>query len=142
MGRHAGRSDGGVVTWDTLKKKVGDTTANHAAYRRVRAHLETTCGGKWQTWATGTNAAAAAGTNAQQGRNGWGARGVRRAGAAEDDDTWEYTNVQAARRAPGSFGGWEYLVKWKGNQQPSWEHAVNMTSGGGDAEGRACVTRE
>eukprot|EP00966_Prymnesium_polylepis_P061969 1437961-Prymnesium_polylepis.1 len=43
---------GEVVTWGARKKKVGDTTANHAAYRRVRAHLETTCGGQWQTWAT------------------------------------------------------------------------------------------
>ena len=96
---------GEIVAWDTLKGRIGDTTTNNAAYRRVRAHLETTCGGQWRAWKADAAAAAATGASAPQGRTAWGSRGVRRKGAAAGDETWEYTSVKAARRAPASFGG-------------------------------------
>eukprot|EP00966_Prymnesium_polylepis_P158380 3661201-Prymnesium_polylepis.1 len=58
---------GEIVAWDTLKGRIGDTTANNAAYRRVRAHLEETCGAQWRAWRASA-ATAATGAGAPQGR--------------------------------------------------------------------------
>jgi hypothetical protein len=42
--------------------------------------------------------------------------------------TYKYENIEAARKAPQSFGGWEYLVKWEGHTETTWEKAINMTT--------------
>lgn len=66
-----------------------------------------------------------------------------RAGA----DTWVYTSVVAARRAPECFGGWEYRVRWGGHGGETWEmaHTLQAEPGGrlamdlAAARSRKCV---
>eukprot|EP00966_Prymnesium_polylepis_P226466 5238721-Prymnesium_polylepis.2 len=62
---------GEIIAWDTMRGRIGDTTANHAAYRRVRAHLETTCSEQWRVWK-----ASAAGGSSDGGKRATGPNGV------------------------------------------------------------------
>ena len=41
--------------------------------------------------------------------------------------TWPVKEIKLARRAPTCLGGWEYLVKWDGEYEDSWEPGMTLT---------------
>ena len=119
-----------IREWRDAAGRLGGHPYDHALtvqWGRMVQHMERHNGRALARWAADV-----------QGRpRGWDAHVVygvpelrRTHGVAEaDGERWQYTAVRAARRAPQSLGGWEYLVQWKRGGRPTWEQACHLQAG-------------
>ena len=103
---------GKLLTWQEARRKFGERLQGKADRRDFDAMMAELQGAgnarhvtAWLAYVAGH-----AGGGDGEADSGMGTR-------------WEYEGVLGARRAPACFGGWEYLMRWRGGGEPTWESA-------------------
>jgi hypothetical protein len=117
------RDTGGWMTWKDLQRREGGSIRG-AATERAYTAMRQTLGGDAN--AEAREAWAAQGKGGSSNPNSTD-ENIDTAHKGDSRDNWAYEEIGAARRAPQSFGGWEYLIKWEGQTERTWTTATNMS---------------